>query len=107
MNNYAELAESEKCLRSIKQEAETGLVIGDEIGMRDALRQILAEVDARFGITTEERPWTVGLAVNGRSMADFESLLPHFEGVCAAGDVGGVDFVCESGLSTKKIRSLD
>jgi hypothetical protein len=33
-------------LHSIKQEAETALVIGDEIGMRDGLVQILKECDA-------------------------------------------------------------
>jgi hypothetical protein len=44
--------EADKALRSIKQEAETGIVIGDEIGMRDALEQILKEADEYFGIAT-------------------------------------------------------
>ena len=33
-------------IQSIKQEAETAIVIGDEIGMRDGLAQILKECDA-------------------------------------------------------------
>ena len=37
-------------IQSIKQEAETGLVIGDEIGMRDALVQILHEANEHLGI---------------------------------------------------------
>ena len=43
--------DSLRVLRSVKQEAETGLVIGDEIGMRDALTQILKEIDAELGVT--------------------------------------------------------
>lgn len=46
------LGEADKALRSIKQEAETGLVIGDEIGMRDALEQVLKDADEYFGIST-------------------------------------------------------
>jgi hypothetical protein len=41
-------------VQSIKQEAETALVIGDEIGMRDGLTQILKECDAALGISTTE-----------------------------------------------------
>ena len=37
-------------IQSIKEEAETGLVIGDEIGMRDALEQILREANEHLGI---------------------------------------------------------
>jgi len=49
------IAEAEKqdrdwLIRSIKQEAETGLVVGDKVGMRDALQQILREADKHLGI---------------------------------------------------------
>ena len=46
------LERKDRVIRSIKQEAETALVIGDEIGMRDGLVQILKEADQEFGITT-------------------------------------------------------
>ena len=49
-----EINAQHKVLASIKQEAETGLVIGDDIGMRDALTQILREADDHFGIITLE-----------------------------------------------------
>lgn len=42
----AELEQCRRVVRSVKQEAETALVIGDEIGMRDGLTQILSELDA-------------------------------------------------------------
>ena len=40
-----------RIIQSIKQEAETALVIGDEIGMRDGLTQILKECDAALEAT--------------------------------------------------------
>ena len=46
----AEKQDGDQVIRSIKQEAETGLVIGDKVGMRDALQQILREADKHLGI---------------------------------------------------------
>jgi hypothetical protein len=46
----AEKQDGDRVIRSIKQEAETGLVIGDKIGMRDALQKILREADKYLGI---------------------------------------------------------
>ena len=44
-------AQPTELINSIKQEAETGLVIGDEIGMRDALQAILNYCNEHLGIT--------------------------------------------------------
>lgn len=46
----------EQRIRSMKQEAENGLVIGDEIGMRDALESILREADEHLGIEKDKAP---------------------------------------------------
>ncbi len=46
----AEKQYGDQVIRSIKQEAETGLVVGDKVGMRDALQQILREADKHLGI---------------------------------------------------------
>ena len=46
----AEKQDGDQVIRSIKQEAETGLVVGDKVGMRDALQQILREADKHLGI---------------------------------------------------------
>ena len=46
----AEKQGGDQVIRSIKQEAETGLVVGDKVGMRDALQQILREADKHLGI---------------------------------------------------------
>jgi hypothetical protein len=54
---YAELRrlqESERKIRSMKQEAENGLLIGDEEGMRDALQTILNYADEHLGITVPD-----------------------------------------------------
>jgi len=41
----------EQLINAIKQACETGLVIGDEIGMRYALQQVLNYCNERLGIT--------------------------------------------------------
>ena len=55
-NAIKEALAQRKVLASIKQEAETGLVIGDEIGMRDALTQILLQADEHLGISVMKEP---------------------------------------------------